>query len=291
MAQVGSGRYTYEFVQDYLRLPPGESFGRITSVATDSQDRLYVLQRKNPPVMVFDRAGNFLSSWGSGTFMGPHAMNIYNDIAYTTDRDDSVAVVYTLDGRPLQIIGERGVHSDTGCEKRTGPVLRAAGPFNNVTAIALSPSGDLYITDGDRNARVHRYSRDGKLLASWGEPGSGPGQFHVPHAAVVAPDGKVYVCDRGNKRVQIFTADGKYLGEWTGMGGPGNIVRDADGVYYICEQGSDGHEGQVNIRDESGAVLARFATRQVHWLCMDAHGDIYLGSAKHCSVDKLVRKR
>ena len=136
MTQVGTGKYRYELIQDYARLPAGESFGLVSRVAVDSQDRVYVFQRKNPPVVVFDRDGKYLNSWGIGAVKDPHGLRIVNDLAYITDREDSVAVIYTLDGKPLQVIGRRGVHSDTGCEKPGALVPRAAGPFNYPTEMA-----------------------------------------------------------------------------------------------------------------------------------------------------------
>ncbi len=291
MTRVGTGKYTYELIQDFPKLPAGESFGMVSSVATDSQDRLYVLQRKDPPVVVFDHDGKYLNSWGSGAITHPHCITIVDDIAYITDRDDSVAVIFTLDGRPMQVIGKRGVHSDTGCEKPGDLAPRAAGPFNYPTEMAPGPTGDLYVTDGYRNCRVHRFSRDGQLISSWGKPGkTAPGQFHLPHSVVVAPDGKVYVCDRGNRRVQIFSADGEFITMWTGMSGPNHIARDKDGIFYICEQKADGAPGFVSIRDGSGTVLARWESRQVHGLWVDSHGDIYLGSTTNRSVDKYVRR-
>ena len=291
MTQVGTGKHTYELVQDFPKLPAGNSFGMVSSVATDSQDRLYVFQRKDPPVMVFDRKGNYLKSWGIGAITHPHCITIVDDIVYITDRDDSVAVIFTLEGKPLQVIGKRGVHSDTGCERPGDLVPRAAGPFNYPTEMAPGPSGDLYVTDGYRNCRVHRFTRDGQLMNSWGEPGkTAPGQFHLPHSVLVAPDGRVYVCDRGNRRVQIFSADGKFISMWTGMSGPNHIARDKDGIFYICEQKADGAPGFVSIRDGEGTVLARWESRQVHGLWVDSHGDIYLGSTTNHSVDKYLRK-
>ena len=248
MTTVGSGKYTYELIQDFPKLPAGEALGTVSSVATDSQDRVYAFQRQDPPVMVFDRDGNYLNCWGIGAITDPHGINIVDDIVYITDRSDQVAVKYTLDGKPLQIIGERGVFSDTGCETPGDLVPRAAGPFNYCTEMAPSPSGDIYISDGYRNARVHRFSSDGKLLQSWGQPGKeAPGEFHLVHSLLVAPDGKVYVCDRANRRVQIFSADGEFITMWTGMGGPDNIVRDEDGIFYIAEQADETGHSHVSI--------------------------------------------
>ena len=130
MPTVGKGKYTYELIENWAALPPGEAFGNVSAVATDSQDRLYVFQRKDPPVMVFDRNGTYLRCWGIGAFANPHGIYIADDVVYLTDREDSVCLTYTLDGKLLQILGHRGVHSDTGCDKPGDLVPRAAGPFN-----------------------------------------------------------------------------------------------------------------------------------------------------------------
>ena len=116
------------------------------------------------------------------------------------------------------------------------------------------PNGDLYVTDGYRNARVHRFTRDGRLVKSWGEPGHGAGQFHLPHSVAFDDDGKLYVADRSNKRIQIFTPEGDYIGQWTGMGGPNDITRGKDGNFYIAEQEDDGKPAQVCVRDGQGNV-------------------------------------
>ena len=117
MAIVGAGRYRYELIEHWARLPASMTFGNVSAVATDSQDRVYVFQRKDPPVLVFDRDGVYLDGWGIGAFANPHGIHIAKDVVYLTDRDDSVCLTYTLDGKPLQVLGKRGTHSDTGCER------------------------------------------------------------------------------------------------------------------------------------------------------------------------------
>jgi hypothetical protein len=205
MATVGTGKYRYELIENWAKLPPGETFGNTSAVATDSRDRVYVFQRKDPPVMIFDRDGTYLSCWGIGAFADPHGIFIEDDVVYVTDRSDSVCLIYTLDGKPLQVIGKRGEHSDTGGERPGDLVPRAAGPFNYPTELVPAPSGDLYVSDGYRNARVHRFTGDGRLLMSWGEPGkTAPNQFHLPHSLVVDEDGIIYLCDRENSRIQVF---------------------------------------------------------------------------------------
>jgi sugar lactone lactonase YvrE len=146
-------------------------------------------------------------------------LKIVGDTVYTTDRSDSVAKSFTLDGKPLMELGTRGQHSDTGTVANW-LAERAAGPFNHPTEMIAHPNGDLYVTDGYRNARVHRFTRDGRLVKSWGEPGKGEGQFHLPHSIAFDDTGKLYVADRSNKRIQIFTPDGECLGQWTAWAAP-----------------------------------------------------------------------
>lgn len=289
MPRLGTGDYTYELVRDFLKMPPGESLGIVSRVATDAQDRVYVFQRKNPPVVVFDRDGNYLGSWGTDEVTDPHGLKIVNDIVYTTDRSGSVAKSFTLDGRPLMELGQRGVHSDTGCTGSPWLAERAAGPFNHPTEMMAHPNGDIYVTDGYRNARVHRSTPDGRLVKSWGTPGHAPGEFHLPHSIAFDPAGRLYVADRANKRIQIFSPDGDYLGEWTGMGGPNDITRGNDGNYYIAEQEYDDKPAYVCVRDPNGAVLTRLESRHVHGVGVDSRGDIYAGLTVDRSVDKFVR--
>ncbi|HYZ42294.1 MAG TPA: hypothetical protein VE687_16985, partial [Stellaceae bacterium] len=151
MAQIGTGEYTYELIRDFAKLPDGQSFGLVSRVAADAQDRIYVFQRKDPPVVVFDRDGKYLGAWGGGEVTDPHGLKIVGDVVYTTDRSDSVAKSFTLEGKPLLELGQRGVHSDTG-HVTNWLAERAAGPFNHPTEMIAHPNGDIYVTDGYRNA-------------------------------------------------------------------------------------------------------------------------------------------
>ena len=188
-------------------------------------------------------------------------------------------------------LGQRGVHSDTGCTGSPWLAERAAGPFNHPTEMIAHPNGDIYVTDGYRNARVHRFTRDGALVTSWGAPGKAPGQFHLPHSIAIDGDGKLYVADRANRRIQLFSPDGDYLGLWTGMGGPNDITRANDGTFVIAEQEADGEPAYV-------CVPIRMVPCSPSWravMCMAwasiSHGDIYAGLTVDRSVDKFVRVR
>src|SRR5262249_52037072 len=151
--------------------------------------------------------GAFLSSWGEGQFIRPHGITIGpDDSVWCTDDMDHTVRKFTSDGKPLLALGTSGKASDTGATSMDFRSIRRAGPpFHYPPNLALSPGGELYITDGYGNARVHRFSPDGRLLSSWGEPGSGPGQFHLPHGIAVDTEGIVYVADRENSRIQLFS--------------------------------------------------------------------------------------
>ena len=291
MPTVGKGKYTYELIENWAALPPGEAFGNVSAVATDSQDRVYVFQRKDPPVMVFDRNGTYLRCWGIGAFANPHGIYIADDVVYLTDREDSVCLTYTLDGKLLQILGHRGVHSDTGCDKPGDLVPRAAGPFNYPTEMVPAPSGDLYVTDGYRNARVHRFAADGDLRMSWGQGGkTAPSQFHLPHSLIVDQDSRVYVCDRENNRIQVFSADGQFITMWSDLRRPLDISMDRDGILYISEGGADGLSPRISLMDKQGNVVARWDSLSAHGSWVDGHGDIYLALGTRKRVDKYVRQ-
>ncbi|MGH8623647.1 MAG: peptidyl-alpha-hydroxyglycine alpha-amidating lyase family protein, partial [Burkholderiales bacterium] len=171
-------------------------------------------------------------------FKNPHGIFIdRDDRLWLADDKDHTVHKFTPDGRKLMTLGESGKAADTGYKIGVSPVLRAAGPFHRVTNVAVLPGGDLYIADGYGNARVHKFSADGKLLFSWGEPGRGPGQFILPHGIAVDSAGLVYVADRENSRVQVFNPRGEYLREWTFLNRPYDIFIDEQDRLHIAEGG------------------------------------------------------
>ena len=284
---VGQGDFVYRVEENWAKAPEGQVLGLSVAAAHDSQGRIYILQRKDPPVLIFDREGNFLSSWGNGSFVYPHGLAIVDDIVYLVDDHCHVCLMYTLDGKPIQMLGRHGVHSDTGFTKVKVPVERAAGPFNRPTKLVPGPNGDLFVSDGYGNARVHVFSPEGRLKYSWGEPGSFPatkegrGKFNVVHALMVL-DGKVYVCDRENSRIQVFTIEGEHLDTWV-TPFPQDIVLGPDGLLYVSGRIRDiwtDTAGLVTVLDPQGNELVKFETRGSHDLCVDAHGDIYVLMAR-----------
>ena len=276
MTTVGAGRYTYELVEGWGVLPHGWELGQ-TAIVTDSLDRVYLFNRSGHPLIVLDKEGHFLTAWGEGVLTDAHGMFIdTEDNLYLPVKNNHVVMKYSSQGNLLMTLGTRDQPSDTGWSGNiSDPVRQAAGPFNRPSDVALSPNGDLYISDGYGNARVHKFTANGELLFSWGEPGkTGPGQFHVPHGVWVHTDGRVFIADRENNRIQIFDADGKFLDQWTNFSRPCDIYIDQDEVLFVPEL--DAFMSVVSI---DGQLLARWSGPTgagAHAVWLDSRGDIYI---------------
>ncbi|MSR54709.1 MAG: hypothetical protein EXS09_15690 [Gemmataceae bacterium] len=293
--------FDYTADDHWAKLPLGLGWSEVAAVATDSKDRVFVFARADVPMLVFDRDGTLLNSWGQGLFTRPHGLFIgTDDLLYCTDDLGHVVHKYTAEGERLLTMGVRDVPSDTGATSIDFRTITHAGPpFHYPTNVALSPSGDLYITDGYGNARVHKFAPDGKLLFSWGEPGTRPGQFRVPHGIAIDRDGIVFVCDRENSRIQLFAPDGQYLSEWTDLARPSQVFIHRDGNVYVAELGfkagmwpgtkapsPDSTGGRVSIFTREGKLLARWGGGAnpcaagdffaPHDICVDSRGDIYV---------------
>jgi DNA-binding beta-propeller fold protein YncE len=233
-----------------------------------------------PPESV---AARFVSAWGAGLFTFPHTIRAdRDDNLWLVDRDHGQMMLFTREGKLLRTVGTRGARSDTGVapdDFRSDAwtrVTRAAGPFNLPTDIDVAPSGEMFVTDGYGNARVHKFAADGTHLLSWGAPGAGPGQFNLPHSVWIARDGRVLVADRENDRVQVFDQSGKLLKIWPSkLIGPAVIYVDANEIVYIVEHNS----GMVSVLTLEGERLAQWgdpAFKSCHGISGDTQGDIYV---------------
>ncbi|MBM4072477.1 MAG: hypothetical protein FJ271_26645 [Planctomycetes bacterium] len=298
---AGQGEYCYEPVPNWEKLPAGWSFREVAGVAADSKDRVFVFNRGEHPVIILNRDGSFAGSWGEGVFARPHGITIGpDDAVYCTDDLDHTVRKFTLDGKLLLTLGTSGKPSDTGIDGidyRT--IKRPAGPFHRPTNVALNRHGEIYATDGYGNCRVHKFSPDGKLLFSWGEPGSGPGQFNLPHGIALDRDENVYIADRENSRVQIFDARGTYLTQWTDVIRPMQVVVDAAGNVLVAETGqragmfpwvqapANPPGARVSVFNRDGKLLSRWGGGDdpcapgdffaPHDLRLDSRGDLYVG--------------
>src|SRR5262245_60241996 len=208
---VGSGDYRYRVNPDWAKLPDGWSFKEVGGVGVDSHDNVYVFNRGVHPMMVFDREGNFLRSWGEGRYPRAHGVHMApDDTMFLTDDDGHFVRKVTLDGKVLLELGVPG---------KPAPYM-SGEPCHRCTHTALSPQGDIYVSDGYGNSRVHKYAPNGKLILSWGGPGTDPGEFNIAHNITCDPDGWVYVADRENHRVQVFDGNGKYETQWNNLHRP-----------------------------------------------------------------------
>ena len=166
-----------------------------------------MFNRGDHPIVVFDKEGNFLRSFGEDTFTArAHGISVSPDgFVYCVDDSQHAVHKFTTEGKLVWTLGEVGK-----------PAPKWSGtPFNRPTHAAVSPkSGDIFVSDGYGNSMVHRFSPEGRLLTSWGGVGCEPGEFQHPHAIVVDADERVFVADRENNRVQVFDANGKVLDIW-----------------------------------------------------------------------------
>ena len=274
MAQASTMEYAV--VEGWEQLPTGYAHRDVAGVAVDGEDRVYLICRGDHPIIVYDQQGNFLRSWGEGEFTArTHGISVGpNGTIFCTDDGNHTVRQFTPEGKLLLTLGVMNTPSDTGYDGRNlMTITRGAGPFNRPTNIAVGPKGDLYVSDGYGNCRVHQFSSSGQLKRSWGSPGRGPGEFYLPHGIAVAADGRVFVCDRESDRIQIFSPDGEYLSEWTDIQRPTHIVFDAQGRAYVSELWwhpgdtsqslgpiTQARQGRVSIFDPDGHLLARWGT-------------------------------
>lgn len=279
-AMVGSGVHTFQVIEDWARLPSGWS-AKMAAVAVDSEDRVYGFNRGDHPVIVFDKNGEYLYSWGEGRFAFPHSIRFDAEgNVWIVDCIHSQIYKFTTRGELLLAIGTKGFYSDSGA-KASGDihvwhaVTRAGGPFNLPTDIVVAESGDLFITDGYGNCQVHRFSPDGKHLYSWGQPGSGPGQFVLPHGIWIDSQGRVLVADRENDRVQVFAQSGEFIAQWPAkLVGPATFWVDRNDIVYVPEHNG----GFFSVLTLEGEVLARWGSEQYkscHSVAGDSDGNLY----------------
>jgi len=253
-----------------------------SGVACDSQDRVYVHRRTHvPAILVFERDGTFLRSFGEDLFTLPHGIWISpNDALYCTDIVHHTVTKLSLDGEVLMTLGTKGQSGKPGA------------PFNQPTRAVESPSGDIFVSDGYGQQRVHRFAADGTHLLSWGSKGIGTDQFILPHSIWVDDAERVYVADRMNGRITIFDVEGRFLDQWIGLSYPNEIYIDKEHNVYVAESGLGVGEpafldaGRISILNAKGEPQARLRSRISHGIWVDSHGDIYatnliLGITKH----------
>jgi secreted PhoX family phosphatase len=278
----------YRPVEMWGALPDGMSFVEATSVAVDTSDDVYVFNRGAHPVIVFDRTGRFKRTWGQGMFRRAHGITVGPDGSlWLTDDLHHTIRQFTPEGKCLLTIGDPDTPS----------TLQGGQPFNRPTHVAISPkTGDVFISDGYGNSRVHKYDPKGRHLLSWGEPGTDPGCFNLPHNIATDAAGLVYVADRENHRVQIFDASGRYQGQWNNLHRPCGLAADArlGDIFFVGElpthlpvnKDVPNLGARVSILSLKGQLLGRIGGRFAgekpgefvapHGCAVDSRGDLYV---------------
>lgn len=272
----------YEVVAAWPRLPDGLKLGPVSAVAADASDRIYVFHRGGKqPILVFDKDGKFLRSWGDGLVKTAHGLRIDRDNnVWITDIGTHQVTKFDSQGKVLLTLGKKDQPGD------------GQDQFNKPTDVTVAASGEIYVSDGYGNSRVVKFSKEGKFVKEWGKRGTGEGEFNLPHAIFLDAHGKVYVGDRENNRVQIFDADGKFLGQWKESGAPYGLFLTAAGRMLVA----DGRARAVTVLDAEGKRIGRWGEKGVgpgqfaapHWVCTDTRGAVFVADTGNQRVLKFA---
>jgi DNA-binding beta-propeller fold protein YncE len=283
----GGGR-RFRWVSSWGSATPGVELGEVSGVAITDSDLAVVVHRRAPHVLIYDLDGKLLQAWTHEYLADPHGVSMTPQGQVSiVDRQNHVVLEFSLEGELLFEIGHRGEASDTGCDEDGGEVPRPGGPFNRPTKSVSSTRGRRYVSDGYRNSRVHRFSADGQLEASWGEYGSAePGQLRLPHSVLVDESENVYVCDRENNRIVQFDQGGAVRSEWSGLHRPTDLARGADGIFYVSELSA-----RISFRNSTGEPVGQLpAPPSAHGLAVDQSGSLYIAQVRGRRISKYVRE-
>ena len=235
----------YHLVEDWAKLPEGRKFGAVIGVAVDRGGNVWAFERcggdtcagsKLAPILEFNSSGKLVNSFGVGMFVFPHGFsldkegNVWAADAEGKDGKGQQVFKFSPGGKVLLTLGTAGVAGE------------GENTFNRPSAVVVAPNGNIFVADGhggDSNARIVKFSKDGRFLKAWGRKGSGPGEFAELHAIAIDSKGRIFVGDRGNSRIQIFDQEGKFLEQWKQFGRPSGIFIDAHDTIYVTDSQSD----------------------------------------------------
>ena len=273
---------TYRLVDDWAELPPGYTWGTMSAVAIDSRGNIFGFQRDDPTskVVVFDAQGKYLKTWGEGAFPYAHGMRALRDgYIWTTDRQAQQVLKFDGNGTLLFSLGQKNVAGN----------MESTDAFNGASDVAMAENGDIFVSDGEgQNTRVVKFSKDGKFIKAWGTKGAGPGQLNGPHCIAIDSKGRVWVGDRGNKRLQIFDLDGKYLDQMAQFGTPASLFITKDDTLYVA---APAPENRVTIGTTDGKVLETIeGLNAPHGIAVDANGAIYVAQSGGKAILKFAKK-
>lgn len=291
--------------------PAGHPHADVAGVAVDASDRVHLFTRFDTEVLIYEPDGTFVEAWGKGSFESAHTIRVASDGGiFCVDHSGHTVRKFSPSGELLlEVSAPSAQGSDTGyvpgapVEIHAVEGVRWPGPpFNGCTDVAITQDGDFYVSDGYGNCRIHHFAPTGELLRSWGNIGSGPGEFRLPHAICLDTRGRLLVADRENDRLQVFSQHGEYLEEWHGLQRPQGLALGPDGRIYVAELWrpignrsfvSDTSQidqpARLSVLEADGTLIARWGSAvekpeevagnfiAPHGIALDSTGAIYVG--------------
>lgn len=294
----------YQVDPGWPQRPSQIQWGAVSGVAVDGQDQVWVYTRAIPPVQVYDSSGKFLRAWGEGVINNAHHVKFDpQGNVWLSDIGNHTVMQFTPEGKLLKTLGTKGVAGED------------ATHLNQPTDMAISPTGEIFVSDGYANSRVVHFDKTGKFVKAWGKLGTKPGEFSLPHSIVMDSKGRLYVADRNNVRIQVFDQKGKYLEQWANVIVPwGLSITKADEI-WVCgsspmqwrDQGTFlgiPPKDQVFMKFNTSGKLLQFwgvpigqvgqeqpgECDWVHTIATDSKGNLYVGDIRGKRAQKFVRK-
>jgi len=335
-AQQSAPEIPFDSVPDFLKLPPGMNFGEVPGVAVNSKGHVFVFTRSNSAggpayapsaaqLLEFGPKGEFLREIGKGLYAWSFAHTVRidkDDNIWAVDKGSDMIVKFNQAGRVMMVFGRRkeSADEDTKPWEHVDPPLAAVdGLFRQPTDVAWDSDGNIYISDGYINSRIAKYDKNGDWVKSWGEKGSGPGQFSTPHTIAVDRDNNIYVGDRANRRIQVFDTEGKFLRLFTidvppapgtravngntptgqrlaaVIGAPNSIciTPGLNQVMFVGESTFPGRFFKVSLDGKVLGVIGR-SGRQLkqfsgaHQLACPSENEVYAAESSNWRVQKLI---
>jgi DNA-binding beta-propeller fold protein YncE len=269
----------YRPVENWAKLPAGMEWGQVISVQPDAHGRIWVFHRQDPPILEFDASGKLLNSFGAGMFVQPHGLTVDHDgNIWVTDQSakdgkGEQAIKLSPEGKVLMTLGKAGVAG-------SGPDM-----FNGPCDVAVAANGDIFVADGhggDTNARVMKFSKEGRFIKAWGRKGSGPGEFDTLHRLAMDSKGRLFVADRGNNRIQIFDQEGNFIAQWHQFGRPSGIFISKNDTLYSVDSQSD---EMTNPGVKRGIRVGSAKDGSVKWFIPDPSADARIALAEGVSAN------
>lgn len=303
----------YRTVEGWAKMPAGRTWGATSAVEVAADGRsIWVAERCGantcagstlPAVLLFDESGRLENSFAAGMFVFPHGIhvdrggNVWVTDARGRDGKGHQVFKFSRDGKLLLALGKAGITGE-------GP-----DEFNQPSDVAVAANGDIFVADGhdeNSNARIVKFSKDGKFIKAWGKRGSAAGEFDTPHGLAFDSRGRLFVADRGNNRLQIFDQDGKFLEEWKQFSRPSGIYIDRNDVLYVTDSESNsktnpGWKRGIRVGSATNGKVTAFipdpepdpekvVTSGAEGVAADARGNIYGAEVGPRALKKYVKK-